>query len=218
MAHSLNIELTAETNKVLRNTYQLLSMTVLFSAFTAWLSMDAGIHINIFVTLIGYFGLLFLTEKFKNSSLGILFVFMLTGFMGVTIGPILNMYLQNFSNGAELIMTALGGTGVIFFGLSAYVMSTKKDFSFLGGFLVVGALVGFLASIGAMVFNIPALSLGVSAMFVLISSGFILYETSQIINGGERNYISATVSLYVSLFNLFMSLLRLLAAFSGSRD
>jgi len=218
MAHSLNIELTAETNKVLRNTYQLLSMTVLFSAFTAWLSMDAGIHINIFVTLIGYFGLLFLTEKFKNSSLGILFVFMLTGFMGVTIGPILNMYLQNFSNGAELIMTALGGTGVIFFSLSAYVMSTKKDFSFLGGFLVVGALVGFLASIGAMVFNIPALSLGVSAMFVLISSGFILYETSQIINGGERNYISATVSLYVSLFNLFMSLLRLLAAFSGSRD
>jgi len=170
---------------------------------------------GILITFVGYFGLLFLTSKFRNSSLGMLFVFMLTGFMGMTLGPIINMYLNTFSNGSELVMTALGGTGVIFLGLSGYALTTKKDFSFIGGFLMIGILVAFLASLGALFFHIPALSLAVSAMFILLMSGMILYETSAIIHGGETNYIMATVSLYVSIYNLFLSLLQLLGAFSG---
>jgi modulator of FtsH protease len=142
-------------------------------------------------------------------------VFALTGFMGMTLGPILNMYLNAFSNGHELIMTSLGGTGVIFLALSAYALTTKKDFSFIAGFLMVGILVAFLAGIGAMIFSIPALSLGVSAMFIMLMSGMILYQTSAIIHGGETNYIMATVSLYISIFNLFTSLLHILGAVSG---
>jgi len=204
------------TNKVLKNTYMLLSMTLLFSAGTAALSMSMNLpHPGMIITLVGYFGLLWLTTKFRNSSLGIVCVFALTGFMGITLGPILNMYLNAYSNGHELIMTALGGTGVIFLALSAYALTTKKDFSFISGFLMVGILVAFLAGIGAMVFSIPALSLGVSAMFIMLMSGMILYQTSAIIHGGETNYIMATVSLYISLFNLFTSLLHILGAMSG---
>jgi len=135
--------------------------------------------------------------------------------MGLTLGPILNMYLNAYSNGHELIMTALGGTGVIFLGLSGYALTTRKDFSFLAGFLMVGVLVAFLAGLGAMFLAIPALSLAVSAMFILLMSGMILFQTSAIIHGGETNYIMATVSLYISIYNLFLSLLQLLAAFSG---
>ena len=135
--------------------------------------------------------------------------------MGMTLGPILNLYLHAYSNGHELIMTSLGGTGVIFLALSAYALTTKKDFSFISGFLMVGILVAFLAGIGAIVFSIPALSLGVSAMFIMLMSGMILYQTSAIIHGGETNYIMATVSLYISLFNLFTSLLHILGAMSG---
>lgn len=204
------------TNKMLKNTYMLLSMTLLFSAMTAGLAMTLNLpHPGMIVTMIGYFGLLFLTTKFSNSSLGLIFVFALTGFMGLTLGPILNMYVKAFSNGHELIMTALGGTGVIFLGLSAYALTTRKDFSFLGGFLMVGILVAFLAGIGAIVFSIPALSLAVSAMFILLMSGMILFQTSAIVNGGETNYILATVSLYVSIYNLFLSLLQLLGVFGG---
>ncbi len=205
-----------ETNKVLKNTYILLALTLLFSAGTAGLSMSLNLpHPGMIITLVGYFGLLFLTTKLRNSSWGILCVFALTGFMGMTLGPILNMYLNAYSNGHQLIMTSLGGTGVIFLGLSAYALTTKKDFSFMSGFLMVGILVAFLAGIGAMVFNIPALSLGVSAMFIMLMSGMILYQTSAIIHGGESNYIMATVTLYVSLFNLFTSLLHILGAMSG---
>tara|TARA_R110002111_G_scaffold65277_1_gene107058 strand:+ start:8644 stop:9315 length:672 start_codon:yes stop_codon:yes gene_type:complete len=204
------------TNKVLKNTYSLLAMTLLFSAGTAGLSMSLNLpHPGMIISLVGYIGLLFLTTKLRNSSWGILCVFALTGFMGMTLGPILNMYLNAFSNGHELIMTSLGGTGVIFFALSAYALTTKKDFSFISGFLMVGILVAFLAGIGAMIFSIPALSLGVSAMFIMLMSGMILYQTSEIIHGGETNYIMATVSLYVSLFNLFTSLLHILGAVSG---
>lgn len=204
------------TNKVLKNTYSLLAMTLLFSAGTAGLSMSLNLpHPGMIITLVGYIGLLFLTTKLRNSSWGILCVFALTGFMGMTLGPILNMYLNAFSNGHELIMTSLGGTGVIFFALSAYALTTKKDFSFMSGFLMVGILVAFLAGIGAVIFSIPALSLGVSAMFIMLMSGMILYQTSEIIHGGETNYIMATVSLYVSLFNLFTSLLHILGAVSG---
>ncbi len=204
------------TNKMLRNTYMLLSMTLLFSAATAGAAMFLNLpHPGLIITMVGYFGLLFLTTKFSNSGWGLVFVFALTGFMGLTLGPILNMYLAAFSNGHELIMTALGGTGVIFLGLSGYALTTRKDFSFIGGFLMVGILVAFLAGIGAAVFSIPALSLAVSAMFILLMSAMILYQTSAIIHGGETNYILATISLYVSIYNLFLSLLQILAAFNG---
>jgi len=204
------------TNKLLRNTYMLLSMTLLFSALTASASMALNLpHPGMIITMVGYFGLLFLTTKFSNSAWGLLCVFALTGFMGLTLGPILNMYIENFSNGTELVMTALGGTGAIFLGLSAYALTTRKDFSFMGGFLMVGVLVAFLAGLGAMVFAIPALSLAVSAMFILLMSGMILYQTSDMIHGGETNYILATVSLYVSIYNLFLSLLQILGVFSG---
>ncbi len=206
-----------ETNKVLRNTYGLLSMTLLFSAATAGIAMATNMTpFNPLLTIGGYFALLFLTSKFSNSGLGIVFVFALTGFMGLTLGPILSIYMTAFSNGSQLVMTALGGTGIIFLGLSGYALTSRKDFSFLGGFLMVGILVAFLAGIVAMfVPSMPGLSLGVSAMFILLMSGLILYQTSEIIHGGETNYILATVTLYVSIYNLFMSLLHILAAFSG---
>jgi modulator of FtsH protease len=204
------------TNKLLRNTYLLLSMTLFFSAITAGAAMYLNLpHPGMIITMVGYFGLLFLTTKFSNSGLGLVFVFALTGFMGLTLGPILNMYIHSFSNGHQLVLTALGGTGAIFLGLSAYALTTRKDFSFMAGFLMVGVLVAFLAGIAAMFFAIPALSLAVSAMFILLMSGMILFQTSAIIHGGETNYILATISLYVSIYNLFLSLLQLLGVFSG---
>lgn len=202
------------TNKLLRNTYMLLSMTLLFSAFTAGLSMLLNLpHPGMIITMVGYFGLLFLTQKLSNSAWGIVSVFALTGFMGMTLGPILSMYIHNISNGTELVMMALGGTGVIFLGLSAYALTSRKDFSFLGGFLMVGVLVAFLAGIGAAVFAIPALSLAVSAMFIMLMAGMILFQTSAMVNGGETNYILATVNLYVTIYNLFLSLLQILGVF-----
>jgi modulator of FtsH protease len=203
------------TNKVLRNTYALLSMTLLFSAATAGIAMVMNLPpFSPILTLVGYFGLLFATTKFSNSGLGLLFVFMLTGFMGLTLGPILNLYLAT-ANGSQLVMTALGGTGVIFLALSGYALTSRKDFSFMGGFLMVGILVAFLGGIAAMIFSMPLMSLAVSGMFVLLMSGLILYQTSDIIHGGETNYILATVTLYISIYNLFLSLLHLLTAFAG---
>ncbi|HMM46371.1 MAG TPA: Bax inhibitor-1/YccA family protein [Thiobacillaceae bacterium] len=198
------------TNKVVRNTYMLLSMTLAFAALTAGVSMALNLpYPGPIITLAGYFGLLFLTTKFRDSGTGLIFVFALTGFMGYTLGPILNAYLA-LPNGSQVVMMAMGGTAAIFLGLSAYVMTTRKDFSFMGGFLMVGILVAFLAGLGAFFFQMPGLSLAVSAMFVLLMSGLILYETSSIINGGETNYIMATVTLFVAIFNLFTSLLHLL--------
>ena len=205
------------TNKVLRNTYLLLSMTLVFSAMTAGLSMYLQLpYFGMLITLGGYFGLLFLTTKFSQRSLGIVFVFALTGFMGLTLGPILNNYISALDNGAEIIATALGGTGVMFLGLSGYVLTTRKDFSFIGGFLMIGILVAFLAGIGAFIFNIPALSLAVSAMFILLMSGLILYQTSEIIHGGETNYILATITLYIAIYNMFLSLLHILGVVGGN--
>ena len=203
------------TNKVIRNTYTLLSMTLLFSALTAALSMALNLpHPGLLLTLGGYFGLLFATARFRNSSLGLAFVFALTGFMGYTLGPILNACLA-LPNGGQIVMTAMGGTGVIFLGLSGYALTSRKDFSFMGGFLMVGILVAFLAGLGSVFFEMPGLSLAVSSMFVLLMAGLILYETSNIIHGGETNYIMATVTLYVSIFNLFTSLLHLLGFMNG---
>jgi modulator of FtsH protease len=195
---------TLATNKVIRNTYILLSMTLLFSALTPGLLLTLG----------GYFGLLFATTKFRNSSLGLAFVFALTGFMGYTLGPILNAYLA-LPNGGQVVMTAMGATGAIFLGLSGYALASRKDFSFMGGFLIVGILVAFMAGLGALFFEMPGLSLAVSSMFVLLMAGLILYQTSQLIHGGETNYIMATVTLYVSIFNLFTSLLHLLGFMGG---
>jgi len=198
------------SNKVLRNTYILLSMTLLFSALTAGISMALNLpHPGLMITLGGYFGLLFLTTKFRNRNLGVAFVFALTGFMGYTLGPILNLYMAT-ADGGQTVMMAMGATGAIFLGLSAYVRSSRKDFSYMGGFLMVGILVAFLAGLGAIFLDVPSLSLAVSAMFVLLMAGLILWQTSNIIHGGETNYIMATVTLYVSLFNLFTSLLHLL--------
>ncbi|TCV90337.1 Bax inhibitor-1/YccA family protein [Sulfurirhabdus autotrophica] len=214
---SSQASLVLSTNKMIRNTYMLLSMTLLFSALTAAAAVAMKLpHPGIIITLIGYFGLLFLTSKFRDSALGLAFVFGLTGFMGYTLGPIVSHYL-GLPNGGQIVMTAMGLTGAIFLGLSGYALTSRKDFSFMGGFLMVGMVVGFLAGLGAMFFEIPALSLTVSAVFVLLMSGLILYETSNIIHGGETNYIMATVTLFVSIFNLFTSLLHLLG-FMNSDD
>jgi modulator of FtsH protease len=205
-----------ELNRVLKNTYLLLSLTLLFSALTAGISMAMNFApMGPIITIAGYFGLLFLTSKFKNSALGLVFVFALTGFMGLTLGPILNFYITNISNGGQMVATALGGTGIIFAGLSAYVLVTRKDFSFIGGMLMAGILVAFLAALVTLVWPMPALSLAISAMFILLMSGLILFQTSQIINGGETNYISATVTMYVAIYNIFLSLLHIFGIFGG---
>jgi len=203
------------TNKVIRNTYILLSLTLLFSALCAGVAVAINMPpMGMLITLVGYFGLLFLTTKFRNSSLGLVFVFALTGFMGLTLGPIVSAYLS-MPNGSEIVMTAMGGTGVIFLGLSGYALTTRKNFSFMGGFLMVGILVAFLAGLASIFFTMPGLSLAVSAMFVLLMSGLILYQTSEIIHGGETNYVMATVTLYIAIYNLFLSLLQLLGAFNN---
>ena len=204
------------THKVLRNTYLLLSLTFIFSAFMAYLSMVSGARpMNPLLMIVGVYGLMFLTQALRNSVWGLVSVFAFTGFLGYTLGPILSFYTTHFSNGPQLIATALGGTGMIFFALSGYVLTTKKDFSFLGGFLFIAMLVAFLAMIAGIFFKMPGLQLAISAAFVLISSGLILLQTSEIIHNGERNYISATVGLFASIYNLFVSLLQLLGAFSG---
>ena len=204
------------TNKLIRNTYTLLAMTLAFSALTAGFAMMINMPpLHWLLTIGGYFALLFLTAKCANSAMGLVCIFALTGFMGLTLGPIINFYVHAFSNGAQLVMMAFGGTAAIFLGLSGYALSTKRDFSFLGGFLMVGILVAFLAGIAALVFSIPALSLAVSAMFILLMSGFILFQTSQLVHEPNTNYILATVSLYVSIYNLFTSLLYLFGVFGG---
>ena len=209
-------ESTLATNRVIRNTYLLLSMTLLFAATTAAVSLAMKLpHPGLIVTLVGYFGLLFATTKLRNSGWGVVSVFALTGFMGYTLGPIIGHYLS-LPNGGQTVMMAMGGTAAIFFALSGYALSTRKDFSFMGGFLTAGILVAFLAGLAAIFFTIPALSLTVSAAFVLLMSGLILYETSNIIHGGETNYVMATLSLFVSIFNLFTSLLHLLGFLNSS--
>ncbi len=204
------------TNKVLRNTYLLLGMTFLFSAFTAYLSFAMHVRpMHPLFMIFGMYGLMFLTNATKDSALGLAAVFAFTGFMGYTLGPILSFYVAAFSNGPQLITTAMGGTGIIFFALSGYALTTRKDFSFLNGFLFVASMVALLGMIAGVFLQIPALQLLISAAFVLISSGLILFQTSEIIHGGETNYISATVTLFVSIYNLFLSLLNLLGAFSN---
>jgi modulator of FtsH protease len=197
------------TNKVLKNTYFLLSLTLLFSAVVAYWSMSLNFRPGLLMFLIGAYGLMFLTYRLKNSPWGLVTTFAFTGFMGFTLGPILSYYLQ-LPNGGQLIGNALGLTGVTFLGLSGYALVSRKDFSFLSGFLFAG----FIVLVGAMLLgfftNIAGLQLAISAGFVLFSSAVILYQTSAIIHGGETNYIVATITLYLSIYNLFVSLLNIL--------
>ena len=193
--------------KVLRNTYMLLGVTLAFSAAMAGVAMSLNVpHFGLW-TLLPYFLCLWITEKNKNNASGILWVFALTGWLGFTLGPILNMYLA--VRGSEPIMLALGSTALVFFAASAFVMTTRKNLNFMTGFLMTGMLVAFVAAIANIFLQIPALALTISAAFALISTGMIMWQTSAIIHGGERNYISATVTLFVMIYNLFLSLLHL---------
>ena len=200
----------------LRNTYRLLSMTLAFSAVVAAASASLQLpYPGLLLTLAGYFGLLFLTSYLRNSAWGLVSVFALTGFMGYTLGPLLSAYLT-LANGSTLIATAMGTTGVVFLALSAYARSERAvDMLRFGSFLIVGILTAFLLGLAAIFFEIPALSLAVSGLFVLLMSGLIMYETQNILRGGETNYIMATVTLFVAIYNLFTSLLHLLGAFGG---
>jgi modulator of FtsH protease len=209
------IDSVLATNKVLKNTYILLSMTLLFSSATAGVSMAVGLPHGaaLLLSLVGL-GLLFVVNATANSGKGIFAVFAFTGVMGAALGPMLSYYLS-LPNGPGLVMQALGGTALVFFALSGYALTTRKDFSYMGGFLFVGLLVAIVASIANIFLGIPALSLTISAAIVLLMSGLILFDTSRIINGGETNYIRATVALYLDIYNLFVNLLHLLGAFGG---
>ncbi|WP_420932870.1 Bax inhibitor-1/YccA family protein [Alteromonas sp. A081] len=203
-----------QTNKVLRNTYMLLAMTLAFSAVCAGVAMAVGISPMMSLGMtIGAFITLFVVQKKADTSSGIFWVFAFTGLMGASLGYTLNFYLG--VAGPGLIMEALGATALVFFALSGYVLTTKKDFSFMGGFLVVGLVVVLVAAIANIFFAVPAVSLAISAAIVFIMSGFILFDTSRIIHGGETNYIRATVSLYLNIYNLFTAILHLLGAFGG---
>ena len=206
----------SEVSSVLRNTYGLLAMTLLFSGVVAYVAQQMAVpYPNVFVVLIGFYGLFFLTAKLRNSGWGLLSTFVLTGFMGYTLGPILNMYLS-LPDGSDVVAAALAMTALVFFGLSAYVLVTRKDMSFLSGFLMAGFWVLLGAVLANMFFQISGLQLAISAGFVLFSSAAILFQTSAIIQGGERNYIMATISLYISIYNLFISLLQLIGVFSSN--
>ncbi len=205
-----------ETNKLIRNTYTLLSITLFFSAIMAGMAMVMNMPpLHWLLTLVGYIGLLLLTYSLRNSVWGLVSVFVFTGFMGFTLGPILNLYIQAFANGQQLVIMAFGSTAALFLGLSGYALTTRKDFNFLGAFLFTGIIVMFIASIANIFFAIPALSLAISAVMVLIMSGYILYDTSRMVHGQEDNYIMATVNLYVDIYLLFLHLLNLFAAFFG---
>jgi len=202
-----------EINKVLKNTYMLLSMTLVFSTVTAVISMAMNLsHMVALVMMLGAFGVMFIVNKKAEESSGIFWIFAFTGLMGASLGPMLNYYA---AIDPSLIMQALGGTALIFFALSGYALTSKKDFSFMGGFLMVGLLVVIIAGIANLFFQIPAVSLALSAAIIMIMSGLILFDTGRIINGGERNYIRATLSLYLSVYNIFTSLLHLLGVFGG---
>lgn len=199
------------TNKVLRNTYLLLSATLAFSALMAGVAYALELpYLGPWITLIGYFALLFAVHKTADSAWGLLSVFALTGFMGYTLGPIISLYVKVIPDGHTVVMTAFGITAIAFMALSAYAIRSGRRFSAMGGFLMVGILTAFVLGIVALVFSMPTLALAVSGLFVLLMAGLILYQTGEIVNGGETNYIHATVTLYVSIYNMFTSLLHLL--------
>jgi len=206
-----------QTNRVLRNTYSLLAMTLAFAAVVAGGAMAMNLpHPGLIVTLVGFYGLLFWVHKAAHSSTGLIAVFAFTGFLGYTLGPILNMVIG--AGGGEIVMMALGGTALTFFGVSAYALTTKRDMSMLGGVMTAGFVVLVVAVIANLFLQIPALALAISAMFILFSSGAILMQTQAIVRGGETNYILATVTLFVSIYNILMSLIHILMSFAGGDD
>ncbi len=205
-------------NVVLKKTYLLLSATLIFSTLMAIWAMTSNIAINPFVLIIGYIGLLMVTTRLRNSPWGIVAVFALTGFLGLSLGPILNFYIKGFTNGGQLVTMALGSTGVIFLSLSAYAIISKKNFSYLGGFIFAGITIAFIIGLVNIFLNIPTLQLLVSGAFALLCCGLSLFQTSAIINGGEKNYLMATITLYIAIFNIFISLLQIFGAFGGSRN
>ena len=216
VAGPVGVQRTADASRVLRNTYALLSMTLLFSAAVAAASVAFALPApGLLLTLAGYFGLLFAVYRFKNSGWALPAVFALTGFMGYTLGPLLAKSLA-LPGGPQVVMLALAATGATFLALSAWVLTSRRDFTFMGGFLFAGLIIALLAGLGAMFVQIPALGLAVAAMVALLSAGMILFETSRIVHGGETNYVLATVGLYVSIFNLFTSLLSLFGFSSSS--
>ena len=204
-----------ETNKVLKNTYMLLGMTLAFSAMTAGVSMALNLPaiMALVFSIIGFI-LLFVVQRMADSSKGLPAIFAFTGFMGASLGPLLNAYLA-MPGGASLVTQSLAGTAFIFFGLSAYALQSKRDFSFMSGFLVAGLIVAVVAMIANIFLGIPALSLTISAAVVMVMSGFILFDTSRIIHGGETNYIRATVGSYLNIYNIFIHLLSLLGVLGG---
>lgn len=208
--YSASAESALATNKVLRNTYSLLAMTLTFSAVTAFISMQINLGFFGYIGfLIAGFVSLFIVHKKADTAQGLIWTFVFTGCMGMALGPILNHYLA-LSNGGDIVMQALGGTALVFFGLSAYALTSKKDFSFMGGFLSVGLIVVVVAMLANLFFQVPAMSLAISAAVVMLMSGMILFDTSRIVHGGETNYIRATVSLYLNIYNLFIHLLALI--------
>ncbi|MCP8352565.1 Bax inhibitor-1/YccA family protein [Candidatus Synchoanobacter obligatus] len=208
-----------ETNSVLRNTYALLGLTLLFSAIVAWGSMILRLpHPGFLGMILGFYGLYFLTQRYSHSAMGVLTAFLFTGFLGYSLGPILGMVLRSTTNGYAILGMSLATTGVTFLTLSAYVLTTSRNFSYMGGMLIIGSVIAMLAAIASFFFPSIMMMVITSAVFALISAGYILFHTSQIIHGGETNYIMATVALFVSIYNLFLSLLRIFLIFSGQRD
>ena len=206
-------------NRVLRNTYLMLALTLLFSAVTAGISVvENASFVNIWLALAVFIGFPFVLQAFKNSAFGIVLTFIYTGFVGWYIGPVLNLYIHNFSNGSELIMMALGSTGLIFLILSAIALNPNRDFSSWGTFLFVGVIMAVIAAVVNIFIHLPALQLAISVIFALISGGYIMFETNQIVRGGETNYLVATVVLYVSIVNIFLTLLQILGMFGGNRN
>lgn len=204
---------SSQANSVLRKTYLLLSINLIFSALCAMLSMHVARQPSFFLFMIALIALPMLAAKFRDSALGLVATFAYTGIFGFYLGPILNLLMSN--GGSQIVTTSLGATAAIFLSLSAYTLISKKNFSYLGGLLSVGILIAFMAGLGAMLFQLPMLQLGVSAAFALLSSGYILYMTSAIVNGGETSAVIATITLFASIMNLFISLLNILSIFSG---
>jgi modulator of FtsH protease len=203
-------------NKVVRNTYMLLSMTLFFSAICAVTTMALQVGQGVgFMMLIGGFVMTFVVRATAKSSKGLIAVFVFAGLMGGALGPIISMYLLAYANGSAIVAQALGGTALIFLSLSGYALTSGKNFNFLGGFIFTGMMVVIVAMIANIFLQIPAFSLAISSAVILLMSGFILYDTSRIVNGGERNYIMATISLYLSIFNIFIHLLNLLGSLTG---
>ena len=215
--------LAPESQRVLRNTYMLLALTMVPTVVGAWIGMatasviTSAPIISFFVMLAAVIGLQFGIAKFRNSAIGIGLLLLMTGLLGWFLGPLLN-YALALKNGAQLVGYAAIGTGAVFAGMAAIAVTTKRDFSFMGKFLFVGMIVLLVAMIANMFFQIPALALTISSLVIVVFSLFLLYDLSRIVNGGETNYVMATTGVYMSLFNIFANLLQLLMAFSGEKD